>query len=193
MRRFTDEALNGKKVAKTDGSVPWTYSWAGSSSACNDQLQGRKKRFQKIPDQADIALILKTESVRASEWCPTFQLPVGFNTRQPIESHGLTHIHHFYTGRNRIALAAFNSLCEHPLLKSLVTTVAFRITKRYGLTYQAGTWGAGGGPTNGTLYIPSLVKELNMFEMLDNAISKMNQRRKLKSWMQYCPRNQRRG
>lgn len=131
-----------------------------------------KKRFQKIPDQADIALILKTESLRATEWCPTFQLPPGFNTRQPIESHGLTHIHHFYTGRNRIALAAFNALCEHPLLKSLVTTVAFRITKRYGLTYQAGTWGAGGGPTNGTLYIPSLVKELNMFEMLDNAISK---------------------
>ena len=131
-----------------------------------------KKRFQKIPDQADIALILRTESLRASEWCPTFQLPTGFNTRQPIVSHGLTHIHHFYTGRNRIALAAFNALCEHPLLKSLVTTVAFRITKRYGLTYQAGTWGAGGGPTNGTLYIPSLVKELNMFEMLDNAISK---------------------
>lgn len=131
-----------------------------------------KKRFQKIPDQADVALILKTESLRASEWCPTFPLPTGFNTRQPIESHGLTHIHHFYTGRNRIALAAFNALCEHPLLKSLVTTVAFRITKRYGLTYQAGTWGAGGGPTNGTLYIPSLVKELNMFEMLDNAVSK---------------------
>ncbi|EME0887129.1 DNA methylase [Pseudomonas aeruginosa] len=139
-----------------------------------------KKRFQKIPDQADIALILKTESVRASEWCPTFQLPVGFNTRQPIESHGLTHIHHFYTGRNRIALAAFNSLCEHPLLKSLVTTVAFRITKRYGLTYQAGTWGAGGGPTNGTLYIPSLVKELNMFEMLDNAISKNESKAEIK-------------
>ncbi|WP_415302129.1 DNA methyltransferase [Alcaligenes sp. SJTW-7] len=131
-----------------------------------------KKRFQKIPDQADVALILKTESLRAGEWCPTFPLPTGFNTRQPIESHGLTHIHHFYTGRNRIALAAFNALCEHPLLKSLVTTVAFRITKRYGLTYQAGTWGAGGGPTNGTLYIPSLVKELNMFEMLDNAVSK---------------------
>lgn len=48
----------------------------------------------------------------------------------------------------------------------------FSYYERYGLTYQAGTWGAGGGPTNGTLYIPSLVKELNMFEMLNNAISK---------------------
>ncbi|WP_339751450.1 DNA methyltransferase [uncultured Marinobacter sp.] len=91
------------------------------------------KRFQKVPDQADIALIKKTESLRSTDWCPTFQLPIGFNTRQPIESHGLTHVHHFYTGRNRIALSAFNALCDKPMLKSLVTTVAFRITKRYGL------------------------------------------------------------
>lgn len=139
-----------------------------------------KKRFQKIPDKADIALIFKSESIQADEWIPTFPLPTGFNTRQPIESHGLTHIHHFYTGRNRIALAAFNAMCKHPLLKSVVTTVAFRITKRYGLTHQAGTWGAGGGPTNGTLYIPSLVKELNMFEMLDNAISKVQSKADIK-------------
>lgn len=141
-----------------------------------------KKKFEKIPDKVDIELIRKTESIRSSDWCPTFPLPVGFNTRQPIESHGLTHVHHFYTGRNRIALAAFNSSCKHPLLKSLITTVAFRITKRYGLTYQAGIWGAGGGPTNGTLYIPSLVKELNMFEMLDNAISKCESKTDIKTF-----------
>ena len=140
-----------------------------------------KKRFQKTPDGADIELIKKTESIRTGDWCPTFALPSGFNTRQPIESHGLTHVHHFYTGRNRIALAAFNARCKHPLLKSLITTVAFRITKRYGLTYQAGIWGAGGGPTNGTLYIPSLVKELNMFEMLDNAISKCESKAEIQS------------
>ncbi len=141
-----------------------------------------KKKFEKIPDKVDIELIRKTESIRSSDWCPTFPLPLGFNTRQPIESHGLTHVHHFYTGRNRIALAAFNSSCKHPLLKSLITTVAFRITKRYGLTYQAGIWGAGGGPTNGTLYIPSLVKELNMFEMLGNAISKCESKTDIKTF-----------
>lgn len=139
-----------------------------------------KKRFEKVPDSADKLLISKTESTRAPEWCPTYRLPYGFNTRQPIESHGLTHVHHFYTGRNRIALAAFNARCHHPMLKSLITTVAFRITKRYGLTYQAGIWGAGGGPTNGTLYIPSLVKELNMFEMIDNAISKCESKKDIR-------------
>jgi DNA modification methylase len=138
------------------------------------------KRFQKTPDRADLALINKCESIRGPDWCPTFELPFGFNTRQPIESHGLTHVHHFYTGRNRIALSAFNAACEYPLLKSIMTTVAFRITKRYGLTYQAGVWGAGGGPTNGTLYIPSLVKELNMFEMLGNAITKCESKEKIR-------------
>lgn len=158
-RKFMDPYLN--KIVEQAVQVPVLINYKVG-----------KNRFQKVPDQADLGLILKTELIRTTDWCPTVQLPVGFNTRQPIESHGLTHVHHFYTGRNRIALAAFNALCKRPLLKSLVTTVAFRITKRYGLTYQSGIWGAGGGPTNGTLYIPSLVKELNMFEMLDNAIKK---------------------
>lgn len=131
-----------------------------------------KSRHEKVPDAVDRALISKTELVKGQAWCPTYRLPQGFNTRQPIESHGLTHVHHFYSGRNRISLADFNSRCDSPLLKSLISTVAFRITKRYGLTYQSGSWGAGGGPTNGTLYIPSLVKELNIYEMLDNAIAK---------------------
>jgi len=40
------------------------------------------------------------------------------------------------------------------------------------LTYQSGSWGAGGGPTNGTYYIPSLVKELNILDMLEQALKK---------------------
>lgn len=131
------------------------------------------KRFEKVPDSADFALIRKTEELRADEWIPTYRMIDGGETRRNDPA-GITHVHHFYTGRNRTALASFNAKCKNPLLRSLVTTVAFRITKRYGLTYQAGTWGAGGGPTSGTLYLPSLVKELNMFEMIENAVSKVS-------------------
>jgi DNA modification methylase len=137
------------------------------------------KRFEKLPDAVDIALINNTENLRSEEWMPQFRMMNGGETRRNDPA-GITHVHHFYTGRNRIALAAFNSKCDIPILKSLVTTVAFRITKRYGLTYQAGTWGAGGGPTNGTMYIPSLVKELNMFEMIENAISKVDAKQDIK-------------
>jgi DNA modification methylase len=138
-----------------------SYTYAGS-------------RFQKVPDKVDIAIALKAEATVSDYWCPHYALPAGHNTRQPIESHGFTHVHHFYSGRNRLALSAFNALCNRPEIKSLLTIVALRITKRYGLTYQSGVWGAGGGPTNGTLYIPSLVKELNILEMLSGAISKFD-------------------
>ena len=139
-----------------------------------------RKRFEKIPDLADLALIKKAEELKAIEWMPTFRMMNGGETRRNDPA-GITHVHHFYTGRNRTALAAFNAKCSSPILRSLATTVAFRITKRYGLTYQAGTWGAGGGPTSGTLYIPSLVKELNMFEMIENAISKVEAKQDIKS------------
>jgi DNA modification methylase/transcription elongation factor Elf1 len=139
-----------------------------------------KKRFNKVPDAADLALIKKTDELKSDEWMPTFRMMNGGETRRNDPA-GITHVHHFYTGRNRTALAAFNAKCGTPLLRSLVTTVAFRITKRYGLTYQAGTWGAGGGPTSGTLYIPSLVKELNMFEMIENAISKVDAKQDIKN------------
>lgn len=139
------------------------------------------KRYLKKPDEVDIAIVKKSESLLSNYWLPSYPLPDGNNTRQPRESHGFTHAHHFYTGRNRLALSAFNSLCESPELKSLLTTVALRITKRYGLTYQSGTWGAGGGPTNGTLYIPSLGKELNILEMLTNAISKVKAKSEIRN------------
>ena len=138
------------------------------------------KRYQKKPDKVDFAIIGKSEDTISNYWLPTYSLPEGHNTRQPKESHGLTHVHHFYTGRNRLALSAFNALCLNPELKSLLTTVALRITKRYGLTYQSGTWGAGGGPTNGTLYIPSLGKELNILEMLGSAISKIESKSEIR-------------
>lgn len=51
-----------------------------------------------------------------------------------------------------------------------LTKIAGHITKQYRLTYMNGCWGAGGGPMSGTLYIPSLVKELNMLSFIEEAI-----------------------
>jgi hypothetical protein len=39
------------------------------------------------------------------------------------------------------------------------------------LTYQSWVWGAGGGPLSGTLYVPSLIKELNVLKQLYDAIA----------------------
>jgi len=129
------------------------------------------QRFVKEPDSDDLDKINKVESMELANWHPADLLPEGVNTSQPIQSHGFDHVHHFYTRRNLAVLASFKSKATLQELSAL-TAVALRITKRYGLTYQSGVWGAGGGPTNGTYYIPALIKELNMINMLEAAIKK---------------------
>jgi DNA modification methylase len=140
----------------------------------NYTVNGRRAP-PKQPDAADLALIAATERLKIASWHPTREFPEGDKTQEAIRN-GFTHVHQFYTRRNLATLSRFNELCDHPILKGILTRVAFRITKRYALTYQSGTWGAGGGPTNGTLYVPSLVKELNMIEMLRAAAEKESSR-----------------
>lgn len=128
-------------------------------------------RFTKKPDLDDLRKIDDTEAIRLDDWYPVDQLPKGVNTAQPIASHGLARVHQFYSRRNLAILAAFNAIAA-PNELSTLTAVALRITKRYALTYQSGVWGAGGGPTNGTYYIPALVKELNIANMMMAAAKK---------------------
>ena len=58
------------------------------------------KRFEKKPDKFDLDLLKKIDDFEIPYWFPIEHLPVGYNTRQPIESHGYTHVHHFFTKRN---------------------------------------------------------------------------------------------
>lgn len=127
-------------------------------------------RHQKPVDAFDLQLLQKIEDSEINEWFPVDHLPEGYNTRQPINSHGIAHVHQFYTRRNLIALAKLRSRCSDPSDLLMITKVAFQITKLYRFTYQSGVWGAGGGPLSGTLYIPSLVKELNIVKQLKNAL-----------------------
>lgn len=130
-----------------------------------------KKRYEKIPDASDMALIEKIEGAEIPYWYPVDELPAGDNTSQPKESHHIDHVYQFYTRRNLWVLASLYDKLTDVRCRFIITKVAFRITKRYGLTYQSGSWGAGGGPTNGTLYIPSLNKELNIVKQLTEAVA----------------------
>jgi DNA modification methylase len=127
-------------------------------------------KIEKSPDAFDAALEERIRAILTDIHPPILKLAEdGFNTSQPIRSHGFTYVHHFYTDRNLAVLVRALRKCKSAIQRALITKVAFRISKRYGLTYQAGRWGAGGGPTTGTLYVPSLVKELNMISMLEAA------------------------
>ena len=111
----------------------------------------------------------KIENTSIPYWFPTNRMMDGKETRRndPI---GITHVHHFYTTRNLYVLAKLASLTTNQKQLLLITKVAFQITKLYRFTYQSGVWGAGGGPLSGTLYVPSLVKELNIIKQLHDAL-----------------------
>lgn len=134
------------------------------------------RRHEKQPDLADIGLIRKAENAAPAHWMPIDELPDGFNTRQPKESHGITRLHHFYTARSARLLSAYKARCRTTDDLFVLTRVASQVTLRYRFTYQSGSWGAGGGPMSGTLYIPSLIKELNPLEQLRQAASDQRKR-----------------
>lgn len=127
------------------------------------------KRYEKEPDDADLELLNKVNSLDFPYWYPDNPLPEGDKTTEPINM-GYAYVDLFYSKRNLYTLATLCHYLESYYDRYIITKVAFRITKRYSLTYQSGSWGAGGGPTNGTLYIPSLVKELSMLKQLKDAV-----------------------
>jgi len=128
------------------------------------------KRYEKKPDDRDIELINKIHETKIPYWFPDDRMPEGDESRRN-DNIGITHAHHFYSERNLHTLSKLKDLCINTKLNILITKVAFQITKLYRLTYQSGVWGAGGGPLSGTLYIPSLIKELNILKQLNDAIA----------------------
>jgi len=126
-------------------------------------------RHEKIPDQQDQDTLKKLEDLKVPFWFPSERMILGKETRRNDPA-GLTHIHHFYSKRNLYALAKLKSLSPSAKFNLLITKVSFQITKLYRFTYQSGVWGAGGGPLSGTLYVPSLIKELNIIKQIRDAL-----------------------
>lgn len=127
-----------------------------------------KKRFDKKPSPADLALIDQINESPIPFWFPTDQLPKGVKTGEPIRL-GITHVHQFYTRRalaflaNYVSKSTDNKLISHVISSLLVLSKLYRFRV------------AGGGPMNGTFYIPSLIKELTVTKVLGEHISRIHQ------------------
>lgn len=167
--------LNRQWAQKTDSATGQIVKQAKLAPVRISYTFG-SRRYEKQPDLADITLIQKIENTAPAHWMPINELPDGFNTRQPKESHGITRLHHFYTARSARLLSTYKAYSETTDDLFVLTRVASQVTLRYRFTYQSGSWGAGGGPMSGTLYIPSLIKELNPLEQLRQAASDQNKR-----------------
>lgn len=138
-----------------------------------------KKRYEKRPDEHDLALLEKIEQTDIPYPFPTNPLPKGDKTSDPFNL-GLTHAHHFYTRRNLWVLAA---LVHKARINSfytfmyLLSSINLHINKmrRYQPVKPGGTPGL-----PGTLYVSAVSVELSVFNVLprkerDIAVSLLDQ------------------
>jgi hypothetical protein len=160
------DQLTPVKVTAFDRALNTTLAQTKSVPVLLHYKTGTKK-----PDAFDLALYQKTSEVSVSNWFPTNRMTEGGEGRRN-DPFGLTHVHHFYSSRNLQFLACF---AEHigPTRKQVnVTSVATVGTKMYRFRSQNGSLGAGGGPLSGTLYVPSLCKEIPLPKMIREHIKK---------------------
>lgn len=123
-----------------------------------------KKRFEKRPDDEDLALLKRIEEMDMPYWFPKERIPEGDKTGEPLRI-GITHVYHFYTERNLGVLSLLMDLIERKesqfirlVFQSVVSTLTSKLV-RYNLGNR------GNGPLSGTLYISSLVAESNVLKV----------------------------
>jgi hypothetical protein len=85
---------------------------------------------------------------------------------------GIGFFHQFYTPRNLLFMSTFKSKLGSTRLLGPLTSSALVLSKMYRFRSQNGSLGAGGGPMNGTLYVPSLIKEIPASKTLKEHVEK---------------------
>jgi DNA modification methylase len=135
------------------------------------------KSYLKKPDLEDRRLIEKIDSIKIENWFP-IELMLekgqrwGDTWRAGVHA-GITHIHHFYTKRNLIALSLLYSRLSLKF-KVLFTSMLNRssrmvmtVMSNYFAQLNGKTVGGWAGkPMNGTLYVPSISTEVSVLESL---------------------------
>jgi 16S rRNA G966 N2-methylase RsmD len=128
-----------------------------------------KKRYEKSPDENDLKIIEKTKNIVNEKWVPKDKTYEGDELSRAFRD-GIVYFYQYYSSRVLAVLSSVKSYIDEPILNYLITKLAFQSTIMYRYTYMNGCWGAGGGPMSGTLYVPSLYKELNAFSQLDSLL-----------------------
>ncbi|NQU02862.1 MAG: DNA methylase [Syntrophaceae bacterium] len=127
----------------------------------NYTMPGVKGRFEKRPDEIDLALIDKIENSEIPYWFPKNDILKGDKTGESLRL-GITHVHHYYTKRNLWVLAAILDKCSLKmklLFQSVAATLCSKLV-RYNMGHR------GNGPLNGTLYISSMIAESNVIKVI---------------------------
>lgn len=133
--------------------------------------------YTKSPDIDDLGLLDKIYRTAIPYWYPNDKLPVGDKMSDP-RSVGIQNASDFYTKRALYNLSKYSDLARKSNLNTRLlinlTSSAVVLSRQYRFRCQGGNLGAGGGPMNGTLYVPSLLKEIPVTKVIGQHISRMS-------------------
>ena len=162
-RRPKTSRIKRAWITKFDTAIQQTIRQAKQTPVLINYSIG-KKRFEKTPDNFDLALIEKIERMEIPYWFPTDAIQKGDKTGEPLRV-GITHIHHFYTRINLIVLALLWKIFSSLGLKRNSMALMLSHTSASPTTSKMRRFRAdkkGGGPLSGTLYIASLITPPNV-------------------------------
>lgn len=160
--RLVARSLNRVFVDRHDFELGQTVKQAKQVPVLINYSVGNK-RFEKTPDAEDLETITKLEREPLDNVAPLVELQDGFNTRQPRQSHGFTHVHHFFSRRNLQLMSAYWSRIKsyddrkYQIALYVLTGAIQRVCRlnRYMPNHDRHV-----GPLSGTLYVAPLVAEI---------------------------------
>ena len=123
-----------------------------------------RKSF-KLLSQADLNCIHNSQLFDNQDSFLKIPLPIGVSTNQPINKN-ITFVNQFYTPVTFFILTTiWNSINSFPLasrskLQFIFSSIIFRVTKLYRLRVKGQ-----GGILSGTLYIPPLFQDINVWDV----------------------------
>lgn len=131
-----------------------------------------RKRYQKTPDEKDLAVLRKIDDLSCTYWYPSARMCEGKESRRN-DKIGLTHVHHYFYKRTLIVLAKMFDLIrksEHAnVLKIWFTSQIINISKMNRYRPQVSF---PFNPLSGTLYVSSMISEANPFQAYERKIKK---------------------
>lgn len=131
------------------------------------------KRYYKKADEYDNDIVDKIKVEISKLKVPVYGVPKGDKTSEAINA-GIIYHHQFYFDRSLLVLKLFSDRLGELRKFINVSSSAAVLSKLYRLTSQGGSFGAGGGPMNGVIYFPSIIKELPAFKVLKEHLHKTN-------------------
>lgn len=133
----------------------------------------KNKKYNKIPDNNDLEIVDRIMSIKSSYWTPIYELPFGYNTPQPLNSHGYAYFHQLYTPRNLLVLSClWDSIIKDESASKERLMFSFTAMQRavsnlasVAFTYYFhGGGGAINAGTKGTYFVASITPEVNVYD-----------------------------